>query len=730
MKKTVLAMMALAVLALFSCAKVVETEQVVETPAAEVVAATPHVIHAVIDEADATKTSYEESGSTAAFSWVQDDRMKVVVYNAESPFTADQYGYRALSTGASVDFTATGTPNYTAYPKSGFAVYPEGIATGGAKDAFVIQLPAEYTVSGTDFTAVGVPMIGTETAEDVYTFKAAVGVLKVSLSNLSPETRKLVLNSPYDNLSGVFALNATSAENGLLMTACTASAGHSITVSFPQQIAGSSIDVYIPVPVGTISAGATLEVQDGSGNLIKSTPETTKSITITRAHLTPISVTIPVEEWDVLGTGKYMDDHGFYYLGTNGRTAGDYVDVQIEQSATDAGRFRVKNPYANCNYSYYYMTNAPEYLYFDIVDKAKGIVANHAYRWDGTNLMMNGPYWTGEILYHNSRVIKFAGDDITPANVQLAPIYYDCVYNTTTFLYATDASQNPKIEIVFPGATPMLAGVFNYANGTTAEYADGKVSVTINNANVTGVKVKAVMGATEASAIDYGVEALLAGMYDLSFNASGSKALDLIPGEVYYLVYMIETDGHGSTFKRTQAFSVLPEVPLTASMITVSTDATQNGGNPYDGGTYTALVDNNLSTYWHSAYESQTGDDYDWAYLDSYYGAFIDIALAYPLKTFQLEYTTRHNNGGNVPRAIRFAVSNDLENWNIVGTIEEDRMNVGAGVTVLLPGLSAESSFSHLRIGIIKAGPTPSILTTPKGGSTSIAEITLYGDNE
>lgn len=676
-------------------------------------------IKATIDNSEATKTAYTEDQGykTAHISWMTGDQFKLVVFN-KSTHGADFYRCNvdeSTINGGLAEFTLSGTFNENGFQRAGYAVYPSDLAIGGNEnDGITVTLPAAYSVSGTDLTQVKVPLIGVE--QDVeghdYDFFNAVGVLKITLTNVPVSARKVVLVSEDDNLSGTFPLDP---HNGLKMVDCAdGTGGHSITVNFPQQTAGSTISVYMPVPVGHISAGAYFEVQDYNGTAIKTTAVTKKDIEIVKGHLLPLPA-ISVEDWVSIGTGKYMDDHGFYYLGIYGRSADDYADVTIQKHASEFGRYRIYRPYDSCPYVETDLPNAADYLYIDIKDATNGIVANHSYRYNNdASIMFDGCYWGYDALYHNSRIIKYDGSG-NPANIQLAPYYYN--------FYSTNCAQNPKIEIVFPGSTPMMAGVFNYADGATASYSDGVVTVGISNSTITGVKVKA------AASIDAGILALQGGDADLTFTEPGSQDLNL-PLGTYYLIYKVETDGHGYVYKNGGQFEVvLPTISLNAGMITVSSDATYGGGTPYDGSGYAALVDNDLSTYWHSAYQTQSGDDYDWADLDPTYGAYIDIALTAPIKTFQLQYTTRHNNGGNVPRAMVFAVSDNGTDWSIVDTIENESMNVGAGVTVLLPALVADSSFSYLRIGITKAGAGPSNLTVPQGGSTSIAEIVLFGQN-
>ena len=659
-----------------------------------------------------TRTTYNEVGNTAEFSWLQYDRIRVLVSKATDESKAiNYYGYQADAAGNPSTFTSEGDPDWDTYPRLGWAVYP-ALTVGGNKDGYTVTLPASYSL-GSDLTAVGVPMFGLEVSEEVFNFTTAVGVLKFTLTNVPVTARKVVLKTS-DGVAGKFALNADIATTGILLSTADAENTNDITVSFPQQTAGSTISLYMPVPVGDISAGATIEIQDGSGNPLKTTAPTVKAIPIARNTVLSLPA-IAVEDWVDLGTGKYMDDHGFYYLGIGGRTAEDYADVKIEKSlAAGNTMYRITTPYASCPYADSYLPGAAQYLYIEVVDAENGIVANHSYKYeDGATLMFDCPWWGYGYFYYNNRILKYDGSG-NPANIQLAPYY--------SALYGDDFSQNPKIEVVFPGAEPMLAENYGYAAATSAAYNSGSVTVTMA-APATSVKVKV------ASSVDAAAEALMDGTYDLSFDASDTKELTgLTLGENYCLVYMVETASNGYTLKKGGSFTY-GSIELTSSMITVSTDATYDGGTLYDGAGYAALVDGNLENFWHSAYESVPGDDYDWANLDPTYGAYIDIALDSSIKTFRLKYITRYNNPNGSPRAIVFAVSNDGSSWTIVDTVEEDYMNVGANETVLLPILEASESFSYLRIGITKAGPTPSILTVPKGGSTSLTEIYLYGVN-
>ncbi len=707
MKKALYFSMAVAVVALASCAKQ-ETEILQQNQGKS------HVIHAVIDDQDpVSKTTYTDAG---VFSWVKDDELKLIVYSAsDGTKAANFYRYRAQSTAAHVDFACTGTPDFVKYPRAGVAVYPSDLTIGGKYGAYSVTLPASYSVSGTDFSAVKVPLIGTTTPDDGedYTFRTAVGVLKVTLSNVPVAARKLVLTSALDNLSGVFSLDA---ENGLLMSSAS-DAGHSITVNFPQQTAGSTISVYIPVPVGTISAGATLEVQQSDGTAIKTTAATTKPITITRGHLTPISTVISVEDWVSLGTGKYMDDHGFYYLGNSGRTAEDYASVEIQQHATETYRYRIASPYATCHDVSTYIPNAAAYLEINLrPDLGTDMVVNHSYKYNnGTSTMFDCPYWGYDANYFNSRVIKYDGSG-NPANIQLAPKYFAFAGDYT----AANCAQNPKIEIVFPGATPMLANVFGYVASCSASYSEGNVTVTVGGI-ATAVKVKA------ATTIKAAVDALMEGDADLTFNESGSQALTGLASGNYYLIYKVETNGHGYTFVNAGTFSTYTEIPLDASMISVSIDAgKKDGSSHYDGAGKGALVDGDISTFWHTPWEANDDTYYNWSDLDATYGAYIDIDLGESKTVTSFQYRACLRNGSSdFPKHVVIYTSADGTTWTQVNEVANICSGILAG-SWINPINCTSAAARYIRFSIIENTSGKDLRDPSANGCTHLAEIKIF----
>ena len=724
MKKTVY--IALAVLALAGCAK--EQEQLAPAPRASRTV----TITAGFDQT--SKTAYDAEGK---FSWVAGDRIGVLVGDGTQ---TKQVTFTAQEGGAVTSFTGELEEGFELM---GYASYPfTGEVDGYACNDFAWDADKDgWRIWGSIKPSLTdplscMPLLGTRKGNtQSYSFKTAVGVVKFTVQNVPSATAFAYLEVPEGdaNLNGWYDV---SQDGYLTMAGAIEPWSNRYNWNAPAE-KNSTLDYYFFLPVGTLPAGTQFLLCDADWQPLYSS-EFKKDVEVVRNIVTNIAPIVldeegsepepPVEEWTSLGMGLFMDDDAFYANGYYGRTAEDYIEVEIQQNTAEPTHYRVVNPYQAYldRREMEKMEGAvgpSEYLTFQLQD---GFVTNDNYKTGleyynyGYEAAYDNPYWSGVANYWNNRVIAWNGT--TPANVQLAPIYFAA----DNWEMINNAAENPKIEIVFPGSAPMLPNN-NYPTKATAVFADGSVNVTINDVEtITAVKVKA------AASLDAGVAALEAGEADLVFGASGSQALELSAGD-YRLVYKVETDGHGWTYKDGGTFTyevlALPKVTLDASMITVNSDTTYDGGTLYDGNGYAALVDGNPETFWHSAYESQAGDDYDWANLDPTFGAYIDIALAAPLKTFQLKYTTRHNNAGNVPRAMVFAVNNGGADWTIVQTVEDDSMNVGMGVSVLMPVLEAEASFTHLRIGITKAGATPDLLTVPGGGSTSIAEIVLFGSN-
>ena len=648
-------------------------------------------ITAYIDNSD-TRTSYADE---TKFSWVEGDAIRLEVFNAESG-AVDHFTNWAEASGTRVVFS--GSSPDSQWQASGFAVYPTLQDYGNKTDGIDIALPTSYTVSGSGVMS-HIPLIGKQDANDasLYGFKTAVGVIKVSFSNVPVNARQIVLTGTNnDNLAGWFPLDETAAANGFEMSrAYPDDLDHHLVVKFPQQTAGSTFTAYFPVPVGTIHAGATVSIQDENGNAIKTSEPTVRDITVVRNQLLNITPTpIPAETWVSLGTGKYLDDHGFYYL-TDGastdRTAAGYIDVEIEQKSDEPNKFRVKYPYSNATVAAF--ANPAEYLYVTVRnDIGPGIVLNDSYRYnDGASVLMDNPYWGYSALYHNNRVIKYASDGVTPANIQLAQQYM-------AIAYSDNCSHNPKIEIVFPGSEPMLADHFNYVYYASVAYAYGKVSVNVPE-TATAIKV------LPAASLEDGVAAFEAGTSAgyLTFTQSGEQLLELAEGTVFCLVYRIECEGHGYAYNYTEEYTAGSFLPVGA--VKVSNDAAKyDFTGVYDGGGYLALIDGDVSTYWHSSYVDGYDGYFSYKDLDATYGVYIDIDLGenQAVSNFTIEACLRAGAQAGFPKHVKVYGSTDGANWGAaLADVANLKGEYAAGAWVDPIACATAAPVRYVRISIL-----------------------------
>lgn len=157
----------------------------------------------------------------------------------------------------------------------------------------------------------------------------------------------------------------------------------------------------------------------------------------------------------------------------------------------------------------------------------------------------------------------------------------------------------------------------------------------------------------------------------------------------------------------------LDTISLTASMLYVPASFTATN----DGEGVPALVDGNTTSYWHSNWASNhTGDDV--------YGVYIDITLNSPLNVVRFTYWTRSSNSNGVPKHIRIGVSNDGEDWEMIGEVKSD-LPTAAGESGTLPTFYRADSFTHVRFGIVESAL--GLLTGTSTNSTALGELVLEG---
>jgi hypothetical protein len=158
------------------------------------------------------------------------------------------------------------------------------------------------------------------------------------------------------------------------------------------------------------------------------------------------------------------------------------------------------------------------------------------------------------------------------------------------------------------------------------------------------------------------------------------------------------------------------QITLTSDMVSVS--CSHNG----DGGGAPALVDGDVTTYWHSVYSTHNGDPV--------YGEYVDIALKSPLKSIVLSYCTRHNNNNGIPTHIQVYVrESETASWTMIGDEQTDEMSSASTAQwVTLSAMKADKSFKYIRMAIVEAA-SGDMRAQGTTSFTALGELQLFGTN-
>ena len=668
-------------------------------------------IHAYAEPA--TRTAYENERE---FSWQEGDKISILIQNKAGTLW-DIAEFTALSSGPETDFEGL-IPND--YKMADYAFYPYG--TGN--DYYSSDLGLVIGEDGNPLLRTwgtitpdmenpmaSIPLIGKQDGEGNFSFKTATGILKVTVSDIPEDAYMVKLDIANGTaLNGNFSFGEDCT---LKMENVDGTAWGQKYVTFDSQEMDGPVNFYFPIPVGTIPAGLKVSVATKAGDLLIAT--TTKPIEIVRNKVveTP-GLEVPESGWLSIGTGKYMDDHGYYYLGYYGRTAADYLDVEIERNVLETNRYRIKNPYLINDEAEEILADADEYLYLKV--KSDGVVDNEPYYWAADKVMFD-PAWYHDDLYLNNRVLGYLADGMTPSNIQLAPYYFDCVKeDEEVWLLKANCAQNPKIEIVFPGAEPMLAGHFNdseYAYVSLNSFFDVvKYNVVMSGEGITGIDI------VQAGSLMEGLNALTSGAG--SIGSTGFYYVNPPSSGSYDLVFRVNTTYNSYVYKHTgnKTYQAYSKISLTDDMIKPIATSEEEGS-------VAALVDGDISTYWRSPYGSEAEP-----WHDETYGIYIDIDLAskgITVKDFLFDFCLR-NSYNDHPDHIKLYASADGENWgdaildwtDIYEQFSQTRWSSYAQC-------HAPEGTAYLRISILQSyGYNGTAKDLTQEGCTHMAELELY----
>lgn len=702
----------------------------------------------VIEDAS-TKTSYTDQGDYYEFSWEAGDVVAFQLYKKNDNTHVDQIKYTADSKAASTTFTQQSKYNLSTdsrtYDLGDYAFYPKDrncdltYGYNGNKDASsgYVQLHQSITYYPSAPMSM-MPLLGKRdrTQEETtlgdgttsgqaitYNFRSVTGVLKITVKDLpSKATSIKITGGEEDMLSGNFYLSEDLYNDGIYSTMPNAAVKNSYntkTITFSDQYGEK--EFYFPLPAGEITA-LTVEVFKGETPLKTIRMKAGKKLTIKKGVVTELpAITVP-PYYEIDVTGSSLEPTGsFYRENCLTRFAVSSSDQTLAKgSYTEGMKYsddRVTNTYTLADHFSSVITSSGKYyLHYMICAKVDG--HNTLNTMDDSQIVAQSsiPFYYISSADATSRFGQYVlGSSGAIAPAALAEKAEECTISLT---YCDDAKKGNMTITEFSGFGYEADYKVNTCVSVTPT-ADGNPIYGCYSSNaVTFSNTDQQLFFTAGGTGYYLREQSNNDQLRLSFGESSVSAEDAI------ILYPQGGDAAISianfSANKVGLDESLSAIDLTAEGYEVIAFAFH--------GTDTAdhLIDGNNATIWHSPYSgSERGD--------ATYGVYVQIKLASPLKTFQLQYVTRSNNANGVPRRFAYWVSNDGESWTQLTDSPRSDI-VMKGATATLPPVTYPDGFTYLRIGILKAGRSEladHIMTlSPTSGFTAIAELSLYGKNE
>lgn len=205
----------------------------------------------------ATKASVAINGETGNFSWQNDDAAAFILDGGTS------YGTGTYNSTTGM-FTITGSA-----VQHKPAVFPEDLVTSltpTSDKVGSVKVPAsrEWAANQTN-----VAMYGTYTS-DKYTFKHLGGLVKVTVVNVPTTAKTFVFKTADKKINGTFTVETDDESNEVIKTGTPETGEDTYTLNLPSTItANSTMDFYVPLPVGTGYKFAFYLKDDSSHDLVK-----------------------------------------------------------------------------------------------------------------------------------------------------------------------------------------------------------------------------------------------------------------------------------------------------------------------------------------------------------------------------------------------------------------------------------------------------------------------------
>lgn len=427
-----------------------------------------------------SKVLYE--GNTQ-FGWQVGDSIKVrCLIEDKSKF--GWYGFNAEQAGASSTFAGVVADTYR---PSDYAIYPGFLQTTGTYAAPAMRVPMVYYLDDTvtpTMTSNGyyvyvnssnplqfLPNIGVVQEDGTIKFAAAYGVLNVNMTEIDAAAAGIRINSAGGNISNYLTLNKET--NTFNIGADYVSSSNNLSRSYItywfSPASDGTASLFVPMPVGTLSSGSSIEVIDSNGSTLM-TQTFAKDVVIERGKISKLASFVANKPWISLGMGKFGDHYAF--------NPNYDQEVEIQQSPEDPNVFRMVNPYKPYLDLLKYEATGEEYgpgeyWTFRVVQKGEVlggveitiddlVYFDDYYTGYPSSRYGVDPYYahpSGWAAYRSlanfsgSFVVKYRADG-TPSNVQIAPVIFWLTDPVQGRGYSTGANylrEKDLIQVVFPG---------------------------------------------------------------------------------------------------------------------------------------------------------------------------------------------------------------------------------------------------------------------------------------
>ena len=245
---------------LASCSVDIDWDDPIKNPKGSNTDINPRMVTEVISGTHSASTKATIADSDGAFAWTEGDNLAVHI----SSDNGSDHKYVVTSSGASdAAVTAAFEVMYEAgYARDAFAIFPSTIVAAAAANygqsgaSLDVTLPGSYTLAQVTGEKTPCPMIATNAAGTSWTFYQLCGLLRLKVSNIPANTKRLEINFDDKQVWGDFSIKSPVTPNSSAISTA-ADADHdiiTITKNGSDVVIGEvSLVLNIPLPTGTYS---------------------------------------------------------------------------------------------------------------------------------------------------------------------------------------------------------------------------------------------------------------------------------------------------------------------------------------------------------------------------------------------------------------------------------------------------------------------------------------------